>query len=78
MNSLSGFKNGPLQYLVLTISIISDKAILDRDNTGYAYNCVGEVKYGLIKYTLLTHISRDDQARIATLQLEFANTERQI
>ena len=29
---------------------ISNKAILERDNTGYAYNCVGEVTYGLIKY----------------------------
>ena len=60
LNSLSGFKNGPLKYLVLTISLTSDKAILERDNKGYAYNCVGEVKYGLIKYTLLTHIFDDN------------------
>ena len=34
-----------LKYLVLTISVISNKAILERDNTGYDYNGVGEVMW---------------------------------
>ena len=62
---ISGFDN-----------ISQNKAILERDNTGYAYNYVGEVTYGLIIIFGAGHIEIQYGRRANCILLYGASTQR--
>ena len=52
----------PLKYYGFD-NIAQNKATLECNNTGYAYDCVGEVKYGLIKcYFFVAAILKSNMA----------------